>query len=216
MKALGVTDIHNRVELFEHILNDASPVDLVLLGGDLTNFGTPANVEVIIRIAQSTNVPVLAVAGNCDSAQIDQRLVDLGVSVSGRGKILDDIGIHGLSAAPPWRKGMYDFKEEEIALLLETGYSQVKDAKRHVVLAHVPPRGGKLDRTRFLQHAGSSALRDFVDKHQPALVVCGHIHEARGVEMFGRTTAVNCGSAASGYYAMIELDDEVHVDLRRC
>jgi uncharacterized protein len=216
MKLLCITDIHNHIDPFRHILQDAGPVDLVLLGGDLTNFGTTTDVENIVQIAQSANFPVLAVAGNCDSAPIDQRLSDLGVSVAGRGTIINDVGIQGLSAAPPWHKGMYGFPEEDLARHLQDGYRQIQNARWHVVLSHVPPRGLKLDRTHFFQHVGSSALREFVEKTQPALVVCGHIHESRGVELVGRTTVVNCGPAASGYYALAELSEQVHVDMCRC
>jgi Icc-related predicted phosphoesterase len=216
MKLLCISDIHNRIEPFQHIMKEAGPIDLVLLGGDLTNFGTAADVEKIVHIAQSANSPVLAVAGNCDSAAIDQRLEELDVSVAGRGVIIEGIGVHGLSAAPPWHKKMYGFTELELAQNLEIGYSQVQNAKRRVVLTHVPPHGISLDRTHFFQHVGSSALREFVDKTQPALVVCGHVHESRGVDMLGNTIVVNCGPAGSGYYAFAEIGDQVRVDLRRC
>ena len=189
---------------------------MILLGGDLTNFGTPADVEKIVYIAQSANLPVLAVAGNCDSAQIDRRLVELGLSVAEKGVIINDVGIHGLSAAPPWRRGMYEFTEEELAAQLQTGYNQIQNARWHVVLSHVPPRGIKLDRTHLFQHVGSTALREFIEQTHPALVVCGHIHESRGVDMLGPTTVVNCGPAASGFYAIAEISDQVRVDLRRC
>jgi uncharacterized protein len=216
MKFLCITDIHNRIEPFQHILKHAGPIDAALLGGDLTNFGTPADVEKIIYLAQSTNVPIFAVAGNCDSVQIDERLAELGVSVAGRGMIINDVGIHGLSAAPPWHSGMYGLTEEEMIQCLQAGYTQIQNASRHVVLAHVPPHGIKLDCTHFFQHVGSTALRQFVDQTQPALVVCGHVHESRGVDMVGPTTVVNCGPAKSGYYAIAEIDEQVRVDLRRC
>ncbi|MGW8256821.1 MAG: metallophosphoesterase family protein [Thermoguttaceae bacterium] len=216
MKILGITDVHNRSERLQHILQDAETADLVLLGGDLTSFGSPEDAERIVRIAQSRRVPVLAVAGNCDSALIDRRLVELGVSVAARGLVFNDLGIHGLSAAPPWRSDMYEFPENELALLLQAGFEQIGNARQHLVLTHVPPRDGKIDRTHFLHHVGSSALREFIDQHQPTLVVCGHVHEARGVEVIGTTSVVNCGPAASGYYAMIDLDDKVNVELRRC
>jgi Icc-related predicted phosphoesterase len=215
MKILCVTDIHNRLESFQHILKDAGSTDLVLLGGDLTNFGTPEHAENIVHLAQSIKVPVLAVSGNCDSAKIDQRLTELGVSVAGRGLIIDGVGIHGLSAAPPWRSGMYDFEENELARHLEEGYMQIENAQRHVVLSHVPPRDGKLDRTRFFQHVGSLALREFIEQKQPELVICGHIHESRGVEMIGGTTVVNCGPAAAGCYVIAEINDKVRVVLHQ-
>jgi Icc-related predicted phosphoesterase len=62
---------------------------------------------------------------------------------------------------------------------------------------------------------GSTALREFVEQTQPILVVCGHLHESRGVDMLGPTTVVNCGPAGSGCYAIAEIDDQVRVDLRR-
>jgi uncharacterized protein len=216
MKLLCVTDIHNRLESFQNIINDARPIDLILLGGDLTNFGTPADVEKVVHIAQSINSPVLAVAGNCDSAAIDGRLAELGVSAAGRGVVVKDIGVHGISGATPWHRGMYEFTEEELALLLQSGYEQIEHARWHIVLSHVPPRGLKLDRNHFFQHVGSVALREFVERTQPALVVCGHIHESRGVDMLGDSIVVNCGPAGSGFYAVAELGEEVHVELRRC
>jgi Icc-related predicted phosphoesterase len=218
MNLLCLTDIHNRLQPFGRILEDAGSADLVLLGGDLTNFGEPEDAEHLVHLAQSKNSPVVAVAGNCDSAAIDRRLVELGVSVAASGMIIGGVGIHGISAAPPWLPHMYHFTEDRLAADLKAGHSQIQNARRHVVLSHVPPMGCKLDRTHFFQHAGSSALREFIEAKQPALVVCGHIHEARGVEAIGAATIVNCGAAAAGYYAMAELDDHgrVKVDLRRC
>ena len=106
-----------------------------------------------------------------------------------------------------------------MAAALEAGYAQVTEARHHCLLAHVPPRGLSLDRVFFGRHAGSKALRSFVDRTEPALVVCGHIHEGRGVERVGRTTVVNCGYGAKGHYALIEVDHEVDhevtVELRR-
>jgi uncharacterized protein len=50
---------------------------------------------------------------------------------------------------------------------------------------------------------------------KPELVFCGHIHEGRGVEQIGRTTVVNCGAAAAGYYAATEVGEKMLVELRK-
>ena len=89
------------------------------------------------------------------------------------------------------------------------------DARHHGVLAHVPPRGLSVDRVFFGRHVGSKALRAFVDERAPSLVVCGHIHEARGVARIGPTAIVNCGHALRGNYALVDVDEEVTVELRR-
>jgi Icc-related predicted phosphoesterase len=215
MKLLGIADLHGSPAALERILAAVGPVDLVLLGGDLTNFGSPADAERLVRQAQAAGTKVLAVAGNCDSPKIEQRLVELEVSLMGCGLIHDGVGLHGLSAMPPWRGDMYQLTEEELAEALQAGYAQIAGAEHHVVLSHPPPHGGTLDRTSMAKHVGSTALRRFIDETQPELVICGHIHESRGVENLGQTTAVNCGPAAAGFYALAEVGDELRVDLCR-
>lgn len=215
MKLLGITDLHGSQAALERILAAAGPVDLILLGGDLTNFGSSAEAERLVRQAQAGGTTVLAVAGNCDSAQIDRRLEELGVSLMGRGVIHDGVGLHGLSAMPPWRGDMYQLSEGELGEALQAGYGQISGADHHVVLSHPPPRSEAIDRTSRGRHVGSTALRSFLDETQPGLVICGHIHEARGLEKFGRTTAVNCGLAAAGCYALAGLGDELRVELHQ-
>jgi Icc-related predicted phosphoesterase len=43
--------------------------------------------------------------------------------------------------------------------------------------------------------AGSTAVRDAIERHQPALSLHGHIHEARGSTRLGRTLCINPGSS---------------------
>lgn len=215
MKLLGITDLHNSRSALVRILAEAGQVDVVLLGGDLTNFGSPPQAQALVEGARASCPTVLAVAGNCDSAEIDRRLVELGVSLHGRGVAHQGTGLHGLSAMPPWMGGMYELSEAELADRLESGYAQIEGAERHVVLSHPPPRGATVDRTSRGENVGSTALRTFIDRTQPLLVLCGHIHEARGMEKIGRSTVVNCGPAAAGYYAVAELGDELQIELRQ-
>ena len=52
-------------------------------------------------------------------------------------------------------------------------------------------------------HAGSTAVRDFIQKFQPEYFFCGHIHEAEGAAIqMGKTRARNVGKAAH----LLELD----------
>jgi Icc-related predicted phosphoesterase len=215
MRLLGIADLHGGRDALLRIVADAGPVDATLLGGDITHFGTPDDAEYLVTLAQQSAPTVLAVAGNCDSAEIDARLVDLGVSLAGRGIVLGELGLHGLSAIPPWIQRMYQATEEELAAALEAGYRQVDHARFHGVLAHAPPHGLSADRVFFGRHVGSRALRTLVDEKAPALVLCGHIHEARGVEQVGPTTIVNCGHALRGYYALIDVDERITVRLGR-
>jgi Icc-related predicted phosphoesterase len=214
MRLVCITDLHGAVPVLERILARAGQVDAVLLGGDITHFGSPIDAERAVRAAQHRAPLVLAVVGNTDSAAIGQRLVELGVSAHGRGVVCGPVGLHGLSGIPPWKRGMYGLTEEELAAALESGFTQIAGCTQHILLAHVPPRGMSLDRTFSGVHAGSSAVREFVTARRPALVVCGHIHEARGIEELGPTTVVNCGHGGVGQYAIIEAAEEVRAELR--
>jgi Icc-related predicted phosphoesterase len=68
MRLLGITDLHGNPRSLERIVAEAGPVDAVLLGGDITHFGSPEGVEEAVRLAGASGGAVLAVAGNCDSA----------------------------------------------------------------------------------------------------------------------------------------------------
>ncbi|NLF70990.1 MAG: YfcE family phosphodiesterase [Candidatus Anammoximicrobium sp.] len=214
MRIVCLTDLHGDPAALDRILVDAGPADVVLLGGDITNFGTPNAAEFLVQRAQQHCPHVGAVAGNCDSQAIDERLAALGVSLSGRGVRHGQAGLYGASGMPPWTGTMYELSEDEIARTLWAGRGQLTPPAWEIVLCHVPPRGTRLDRTCRGEHVGSHAVRQFVEQAQPALLLCGHIHESRGTDRLGDTILVNCGRAFAGQYAVAELDSQVRVELR--
>ena len=195
-------------------MEDAGDADILLLGGDITDFGTPNVAEKLVRCAQQQCSSVFAVSGNCDSKAIDDRLIELGVSLYGRGVVYQDVGFFGVSAMPPWMGNMYELTEAEIATALRTGHGQLTTRGQDVLLSHTPPRDTRLDETRAGHHVGSVSVREFIKRASPALVVCGHIHESRGIDSLGATTIVNCGPGYRGHYAVAEVDTEVTVRLR--
>lgn len=215
MKLLAITDLHGDRPALERILERTGDADVILLGGDITNFGSVEDAESLLGVVTATKATVFAVAGNCDSPAIDHMLAERGVSVFGRGSVHRDVGIYGVSAMPPWMGNMYELSEEEIGAALEKGREEAAGARNEVVLSHPPPRNLTVDRTSGGTHVGSTALRNFIDRVQPILVVCGHIHEARGIDSAGDTTVVNCGPAFDGSYAVIDVDDDVKVQLER-
>ena len=63
---------------------------------------------------------------------------------------------------------------------------------------HSPPRDTACDLIAPGQHVGSRAIRAFIERHQPPLVLSGHIHESPRVssayrDSIGRTIVVNPG-----------------------
>ncbi len=207
IRLLCITDLHGEAVQLANIGRAAGDCHAVLFGGDITNFGSPEEAAELVETARQFAPDVWAVAGNCDSAAIDATLDRLGVGLHGRGVEKGGLGLYGLSGAPPWRSHMYEFSEDELAAALDAGRAALNgDPLPHVVLAHVPPYGCRCDRTLLLQHIGSHAVRRHIETHYPTLLVCGHVHEARGTDRLGTTTIVNCGPARKGCYAVVELD----------
>lgn len=72
------------------------------------------------------------------------------------------------------------------------------DASAAVVVTHSPPRETNCDQIGALEHVGSRAIRAFVERRQPRMVLSGHIHESPRVsssfhDRIGRTVVVNPG-----------------------
>jgi hypothetical protein len=83
-----------------------------------------------------------------------------------------------------------EYSEQEMAARLE----KVAALKPDILICHAPPLDTELDRIKEGLHAGSRAVREFIEKHQPAYFFCGHIHEAEGrVMQMGATRAQNVG-----------------------
>ncbi len=77
---------------------------------------------------------------------------------------------------------------------------------------HAPPYGTRVDIIHLGIHVGSTAVRDFVEDEAPDAVVCGHIHEGRGMDAIETTKIVNCGQASRGHYALIETSPALTIE----
>jgi Icc-related predicted phosphoesterase len=207
-------DVHDRFEAVSRALSELGPVDLLIVGGDITTAGTPEDAACAIGLWRPLASRLLALAGNMDSPAIDSRLAELGVALDSRGFVFDDVGVFGVSGAPrsPLRTP-YELDDEELERRIEAGFEEVKECPVVVFCPHAPPQGTRCDRLRSGAHVGSTVVRAFVEREQPDLVLCGHIHEARATDEIGRTRVVNPGPASAGHYALVEVDGAVDVRL---
>jgi Icc-related predicted phosphoesterase len=213
MKILALTDIHGAYALAAEIIA-AVPSDVVIIGGDLTTVGSVKEAEEAIRLFQSSGAgTLLCVSGNMDLPQHDQMEERLGVSLNGRGVKVGNVGFFGVSAAPksPLHTP-YELTEEELSSRISAGYARVRECASTVFVPHAPPYGTKVDIIHAGLHVGSTAVRDFIEEEKPSVVVCGHIHEARGQDVLEGSRIVNCGPAFNGFYAEIEIGDRVSIE----
>lgn len=76
------------------------------------------------------------------------------------------------------------------------------DPASSICVLHSPPRGTACDRMSGGAHVGSRAIRRWVERHGPPLVLSGHIHESPRVsgawrDTVGRSIVVNPGQFGS-------------------
>ena len=120
----------------------------------------------------------------------------------------------GYSNPTPWKLPR-DIPEETLAEKIEAMTSKVQNMPNCIFNLHVPPKESMLDQCPLLDAsvdppktvtsggqpvfagAGSQAVVDAIQKHQPLLGLHGHIHESRAAQKLGRTLCVNPGSEYS-------------------
>jgi Icc-related predicted phosphoesterase len=114
----------------------------------------------------------------------------------------------GHANTTPWDSPR-EMPEEQLAEHLEQLVGGLEDPSRAVFNLHVPPKGTAIDQAPKLDEnlkpvvqgggvvmtaAGSGAVRELIERHQPPLALHGHIHESRGTVKIGRTVCINPGS----------------------
>ena len=204
MRIYAVADIHGRHERIELISDNIEKFkpEVLVVAGDITNYGRP--VETLAQLNEMP-VPILAVRGNTDPARIE-KLLEQYPKISPlhlKEVNLNGIGFVGVSGTVPipfssrlsWREGRV---REKVDPLLN---------RHSVLVAHTPP-WGTLDEVFGKFHAGCKSLHTIVSKHQPGLLICGHIHEKPGTALVGKTLVVNCNMGQRRGGAMIEFDKD--------
>ncbi|MBN2384685.1 metallophosphoesterase family protein [bacterium] len=209
MNIMLLSDLHDRTECVPIFRSLMITADIVVLAGDLTTRGQETHIRKVLEALQLDPTKTVSVHGNMDGPEAISFLEREGLSIHGHSKLLKTLAFTGLGGSnkTPLHTPT-EYEETELEQYLETGWCELDSSTfRRILVSHVPPHG-TCDRTFFRRHVGSTAVRDFIEHHQPILCLCGHIHEARGAELLGTTVVVNAGSAAAGNCALIRLDFE--------
>ncbi len=165
---------------------------------------------------KATGVKVYITGGNDDRFEIEPVLKSSSFVVDAEGEVLEIDANHemistGYGNKTPWNCPR-DVTEEELAKRIEDMASKVRRMENCIFNIHVPPVNTGIDEAPLLDTsvfppkpvvkggqvmktgAGSRAVREAVERHQPLLGLHGHIHESRGVFKIGRTVCLNPGS----------------------
>jgi len=188
-------------EQLSHVRDEA---DILVLAGDLTNYGTTQEMEPLLNVVVRSRVPTVAVLGNHDyesnkQGELLRMMESAGVKVlDGTAYERDSVGFAGTKGfVGGFGRGVLTaFGEPEIkvfvqasideALKLERAMSQLRTPKRVVVL-HYSPIAATVqgEAAEIFPFMGTTRLAEVVDRHGADLVVHGHAHHG---QLEGKTT----------------------------
>jgi predicted phosphohydrolase len=197
MRIVAISDthsLHHQVRLPDG--------DVLLHTGDVSSHGKEAEVfEFLAWFSAQPHRHKVFIAGNHDfyferapHHVIDRRIPSNVIYLNDSGVIVEGIKIWG-SPVQPW---FYDwaFNRQRGADIKEHWDLIPDDVD--ILMTHGPAFGIN-DQTTRGEQVGCVDLRATIDKIQPKLFVCGHIHEAYGVLESGKTTFMNASVVNANY-----------------
>lgn len=188
-RLLVFSDLHNDVRALDRLL--AIDADAYVAAGDLVSWGRGLDKMGERMKRRADRMYVLP--GNHESEADMAAFCARHSFVNFHGGVieLDGVQVAGLGYSTPTPFDTPgEYSEQEMARRLE----KFAGLQPLVLICHAPPLNTPLDRIREGLHAGSQAVRDFIEQYQPRHFFCGHIHEAEGVVVqMGATRAQNVG-----------------------
>jgi hypothetical protein len=154
MRIAYLVDVHGHFDAVAQATSEIGPLDLLIVGGDITTGGTP-DVPPGRSRAGARSPHACSRSPGTWTPPPSTRAGDLGVGLDSRGVLFRDIGVVGVSASPGRRSTPYELDDDELE-------------------------------------------RRFVEREQPDLVLCGHIHESRGTDTIARARTPTPGRPPLG------------------
>jgi Icc-related predicted phosphoesterase len=199
LRIAAVADLHRDRTVdgsFKSIFSDAEAMaDVLLLCGDLTDYGLPEEAKLLASEVGHPKIPILAVLGNHDyeggfETEISKILTDTGIKVlDGQAHEVLGVGFAGAKGfaggfgrhtLEPWgEKTIKRFVQEGLdeSMKLELALSRLRTKSRVAILHYAPiaatVEGEPLEIYPFL---GSSRLEEPLNRYQVTAVFHGHAH----------------------------------------
>jgi Icc-related predicted phosphoesterase len=200
VRLAALSDIHyskssqgSMSPLFAQIAESA---DVMLIGGDLTDYGLAEEARILAKDLAPVKIPVVAVLGNHDfesneEKEISRILTDVGVHMlDGDTWEYHEVGFAGLrgfcggfgrGALGPWgEKIIKDFVHEAVqeALKLESALARLKSDHRIVLMHYAPIRTTvEGEPPEIFPFLGSSRLEEPLSRFDVTAVFHGHAHK---------------------------------------
>jgi Icc-related predicted phosphoesterase len=199
MRVTAIGDLHCTKEsagvlrpLFAQL---ESRAEVLLLCGDLTDYGTAEEAHVLVRELSVVKVPILAVLGNHDfesghADKVIEILHEAGVRVlDGDSHIIGEVGFAGVKGfcggfgrgtLGPWGEtAVKSFVKEALdeALKLESALARLRTTRRVALLHYAPIRDTVLgEPEEIYPFLGCSRLEEPLERYPVTVAFHGHAH----------------------------------------
>jgi Icc-related predicted phosphoesterase len=154
--------------------------------------------EETIAALAPIETPTVLVPGNNETDQALRAAVaswGAATVLHGDGTEVGGVEFFGLGAGvpvTPW-DWSFDLDEDEAATMLSA------TPEDGVLVVHSPP-AGHVDASSAGDHLGSTAILAAIERTEPRLAVCGHIHESWGARSeIGPTEVANLGPSGAWF-----------------
>lgn len=212
IRVLIFSDGHGNLKNLDAINDKITTSDLILFGGDFTQFNEPKTGKPYLEKILDFKKPVFSVLGNCDYPDMLDFTKKAEISIDGFVKKYGDFYLTGSGGGSKFT-GTTPYERTDAELVSDLDEAQQKlntkkiSSNNLIVITHNPPYKTNLDKVPNA-HVGSKLIRKFIEKYQPLLHISGHIHESFGVDQIGKTILVNPGALAEGRYATCNINIE--------
>ncbi len=200
MRLAAVADIHIKTENYEEDVRRFSAVndlaDALVIAGDLTNHGLPAEMQACLRVLEHIKIPIIAVLGNHDheSGHQDElagmlRVADIHL-LDGNCFEVDNVGFAGTKGfcggfspyelMPFGEGGIKTFVEiaDREMIKLDYGLAQLHTPIKVAITHYAPIRETVVGEPEpIFPFLGSSRLERPLSRHKPVLALHGHAHK---------------------------------------
>ena len=167
------------VETINRSLPHIGPIDMVLIAGDLTDFGTAEEYQRFRELMKPLELPYRAVPGNHDNVAVMSECFSDQSWMPSKGPInwnldFDDLAVIGLDSSVTDKA--YGHLSDETLSFLKTKLD-TQEGKPTIVMMHHPPILTGIEKMDIQNLRDSKKLKKILSGYSGELrLTCGHIH----------------------------------------
>lgn len=212
MKILQISDVHSEENPKFNSYLENNDIDLVIITGDITNFGPPEFVSKFIDNILSLGIKVQAIPGNCDNPQSIEAIKKSKAIFNHSSIYIDNnICFYGFGGSNPTPFDTpFEFNDEELYENIKSLFGQINSNQKmlSILVTHAPPYCCEADKIEDGSHVGSKGIRRIIEEFEPNINLCGHIHEANSLDKIANTVVANPGMLKNNNGCLIEIADD--------